>query len=149
MTPTGTLLRGREPGESLESLESPFAHPAAVKPGDTIWLRGGTYTGRFTSQLRGEPNKPIIVRQYPGERVTIDGNDGVESPTINVRGSYTWFWGFEITNSNTDPLSVPPATSRQSAARASTCSVAGPRLINLVVHDTGQGVLVDGRRSGR
>src|SRR5262245_30455330 len=43
-------------------------HPAAVKPGDTIWLRGGTYRGAFSSHLQGSPGNWITVRQYPGER---------------------------------------------------------------------------------
>ena len=108
VSPTG-ISSGDGSAGSPWSLAKAFTHPAAVKPGDTIWLRGGTYTGRFTSQLRGEPNKPIIVRQYPGERATIDANDGVELPTINLRGSYTWLWGFEVTNSNTTRSAVPPA----------------------------------------
>src|SRR5437870_1781385 len=36
--------------------------PAA--PGDTIWLRGGTYEGHFVSELRGATTMPILVRQY-------------------------------------------------------------------------------------
>jgi hypothetical protein len=40
-----------------------LAQPAAVQPGDTIWLLGSTYAGSFTA-------------------------------------SWTWFWGFEVTNSN-------------------------------------------------
>ncbi len=56
-------------------LQTALNHPSAVKPGDTIWLRGGTYTGApFTSNLNGTSASPIIVRQYPGERATIDGN---------------------------------------------------------------------------
>jgi hypothetical protein len=50
-----------------------LAHPASVKPGDTIWLRGGTYKGKFAGVLRGTAAAPIVVRAYPGERVTIDG----------------------------------------------------------------------------
>ena len=31
------------------SLTFALSHPLDVQPGDTIWLRGGTYTGNFTS----------------------------------------------------------------------------------------------------
>ncbi len=56
-------------------LQTALNQPSAVKPGDTIWLRGGTYTGApFTSYLNGTSANPIIVRQYPGERARIDGN---------------------------------------------------------------------------
>ena len=82
-------------------LATALAQPSAVKPGDTIWLRGGTYRGHFTSTLKGGANKPVIVRQYGSERATLDGNDGTNSVTLLVKGSDTWFWGFEITNSNT------------------------------------------------
>src|SRR5687768_4789276 len=45
---------------------------AAIRPGDTLWLRGGTYRGDFTSRLTGTADAPITVRQYPGERAIID-----------------------------------------------------------------------------
>src|SRR6478752_7652244 len=82
-------------------LETALDQPSAVKPGDTIWLRGGTYTGHFVSALKGTKNKPIVVRQYPGERATIDGNYGGNEVTLIVNGQYAWFWGFEVTNSDT------------------------------------------------
>src|SRR5690349_857974 len=69
-------------------LQTALGQPAAVKAGDTIWLRGGTYTGHFTSSLKGEKGRPIIVRQYPGERATIDGNYGGNAVTLIVNGRY-------------------------------------------------------------
>lgn len=48
-------------------------HPAAVRPGDTIWLRGGLYSGTFTSRLSGSAANPIVVRSYPGEWAKVDG----------------------------------------------------------------------------
>src|SRR5512142_489791 len=57
-------------------LQTALNQPSAVHPGDTIWLRGGTYVGHFTSSLNGNSSSPITVRQYAGERATIDGNDG-------------------------------------------------------------------------
>lgn len=41
-------------------------------PGDTVWVRGGLYLAPFTSHLRGTPLEPIVVRNYPGERVVLD-----------------------------------------------------------------------------
>src|SRR5688572_20077343 len=55
-------------------LQTALNHPAAVKPGDTIWLRGGSYKGAYRSNLAGAAGAPIIVRQYPGERAILDGN---------------------------------------------------------------------------
>lgn len=122
------------------SLTAALAHPAAVKPGDTIWLRGGVYYGMFTSKLQGTQGAPIIVRQYPGETAILDQNDSRNGAILRVEGGWTWFWGFEIRNSNpTRVLSV--AGSNPDERRANSVDVYGDavKLINLIIHDTGQG----------
>ena len=60
------------PGTLREPLSLTRALSAAgpARPGDTIWLHRGTYPGAYTSTLTGQPDKPIIVRQWPGERAT-------------------------------------------------------------------------------
>src|SRR5436305_15174765 len=76
-------------------LATALAGPASVLPGDTIWLRGGTYRGAFTSKLAGTATAPITVRQFRNERATIDG--GANGPVIlSIEGQYAWFWGFEV-----------------------------------------------------
>jgi len=121
-------------------LTTALAHPASVKPGDTIWLRDGVYHGTFRSQLTGTPDKPIIVRQYPGERAVIDTGAIKSLAGIEVHGSDTWYWGFEIMSSNPEryvsqpgPWAVPD--------RVDGIDTLGPRLkfINLIIHDTAQG----------
>ncbi len=113
-----------------------FAHPAAVQPGDVLWLRGGTYTdgtGRrlLFSKLKGTAEQPIIVRGRPGERVVVDGG-------IAIEGESTWFWGFEITSSQTvreaDANGVIPMND------AINCRAPNTKLINLIIHDTRQGM---------
>ena len=94
-----------------------------VQPGDTIWLRAGTYgsgegNSDYHATLNGTASAPIIVRQYPGERATINGD-------IAVDGSYTWYWGFELKNTNTSTQDIQGINSH--------CP--GCRFINLVVHD--------------
>jgi hypothetical protein len=123
-------------------LQTSLSQPSTVHPGDTIWLRGGTYTGAFTSVLTGAPNQPIIVRQYPGERAVLDAatsnaNLVTNVHTLNVEGAYAWYWGFEVTNSN---------TTRQTNVvynnfRGDGVWVTGAntKFINLIVHDTDQG----------
>ncbi len=98
-------------------LATALAQSTAV-PGDTIWLRGGTYLGAFTSSLTGTATTPIIVRQYPGERATING-------TMTINGAYTWYWGFEIANTNPNTANVTGLNS----------SAPGSKFINLVLHD--------------
>src|SRR5438309_1722776 len=74
-----------------------------VHPGDTIWLRAGTYAGAFHSELTGTAAAAIVVRQYPGERAILDGRGATSSsissatgststPTPGVAGSTTSMW---------------------------------------------------------
>lgn len=44
-----------------------------VAPGDTICLRGGVYREQVYCAVSGQPDAPITVRSYPGERVILDG----------------------------------------------------------------------------
>src|SRR5690242_5429612 len=63
------------------SISSPFDLATALsgnspaRGGDTIWLRGGTYVGAYTSYLNGTTTAMITVRPYATERVIIDGNN--------------------------------------------------------------------------
>jgi hypothetical protein len=106
-----------------------------VRPGDTVFLRRGTYRGNFTSHLTGTPSLPIIVRAYPGERVTLDGAASPAEATLLVRGSDTTYWGFEITNSD-------PRRAGGVASRGTGVDIYGPRtkFVNLVIHDVQTGI---------
>ena len=87
----------------------------------------------FVSSLSGTAAAPIIVRNYQGQRATLSGNQ--DFAVLYASGSYTWFWGLEITTSCAG-RGVPGNI---------TCAVGvgayGPDLkfINLIVHDTMQG----------
>jgi hypothetical protein len=94
-----------------------------VPPGSTIWLhdgiyRNGTFHGGYWSNLHGTYGAPILVRQYPGARVTVTN-------FLYVAGAHAWFWGFEVVN--TEPQ----------GGYVLGVNVRGPgtRLIHLVVHD--------------
>jgi hypothetical protein len=130
------------------TLDSPWDLPTAlaqgpgrteVTPGNTIWLRGGRYTGNFISDLNGTADAPIIVRQYPGERAILDKNAADASVSgLKVRGSYTWYWGFEIVNSYADRNRRAPSGDVDTW-RGSGVNIYGPnnKFINLVSHDNG------------
>ena len=95
-----------------------------VEPGDTVWLRGGTYEGTYTSRLVGTAQVPVLVRQWPGERATIDGS-------LLILGSDVWVWGIEVIN--TDPVSLDVQAVNLMAPRG--------KLINLIIHDaSGDGI---------
>ena len=112
-------------------LKTAMSQPAAVRAGDTIWLRGGTYRGGFTSLLKGTAASPITVRPYPGEHVRIDlhnsasGSDG----DVNIRGDYVEFRDLEIMSSKTGP--------RVASNDRGNFNDYGSynKFINLVIHD--------------
>jgi hypothetical protein len=54
-------------------LQTALNQPSVVQPGATIYMRGGTYKGKFKSSLNGSAASPITVRSYPGEWAVIDG----------------------------------------------------------------------------
>ncbi|MBC7820241.1 MAG: hypothetical protein IAG10_25435 [Planctomycetaceae bacterium] len=44
-----------------------------LKPGDTLYLRSGTYYERPVLSRSGTAEAPVTIRSYPGESVVIDG----------------------------------------------------------------------------
>lgn len=112
-----------------------LAQPTAVKPGDTILLAAGTYSGTsrdtFTSKLTGEPNKPIIVRPAEGAHAVIQ-------PSLNLAaGGYVWFRDLEVMNPDTKEYA------RTEHGRAPAVWIRGThdvKLINLLIHEGGQGI---------
>src|SRR5678815_5463780 len=54
-------------------LQTALSQPGSVGPGATIYLRGGTYKGIFTSSLTGSAASPIVVKSFPGEWARTDG----------------------------------------------------------------------------
>ena len=93
-----------------------------LAPGDTVWLREGTYAGTFRTALAGAPGSPIVFRQYPGERATLDGGLRVDGPDVV-------FWGFEIMQSAPLSNGTLPALEAHGART---------KFINLVIHDAAQ-----------
>jgi hypothetical protein len=130
---TGTL-------ENPWDLQTALNHPAAVKPGYTIWLRGGVYNGLFVGKLRGTSGAPITVRNYNGERATLAYANAIATDAIltsATANSYTNYWGLEIVNTNlTRQFNVSGSHGR---ATGFTVFGANNKFINMVVHDAGNG----------
>jgi len=119
-------------------LQTALNQPSAVQPGDTIWLREGVYGNGatiFTSNLNGSSVQPVIVRQYPNERATVNGG-------IKVYGSNTWFWGFEVTNKAIRDRNSNIGGQNPPSNFPTAFTVFGPgtKFINLLVHDTAEGL---------
>jgi len=125
-----------------------------VHPGDTIWLRGGTYHGVFSSNLNGalgagvnDPTTKIHVRQFPGEIAVIDGGATNIDYLLQIVGTYTWFWDITLTSSSTDRTSTVPDSYPTDLQRPydavqiyqSGNSGTGCIFINMIVKNCGQG----------
>lgn len=62
--PFGTIARGMQ----------------AAQPGDTVFLRGGTYRETLSSVRSGLPGQPITVASYNNEVVYLSASDVVDGP---------------------------------------------------------------------
>jgi len=128
-TNSGSIASPWDLQTALADNSQPANKNFSAKPGDTIWLRGGTYgTGGstlFSCRLRGTEGKQMILRGCAGERAIIDGG-------ISGDGSWTTFWGFEITNSS-------PLRKVQAAYRPAGINMIGRGLkaVNMIIHDVG------------
>jgi len=123
------------------TLQTALDQPAALNPGDTVWLRGGTYTGHFSSHIEATSSNPIKVRAYPGERPRINGNYGGNEDTFSIHGSYTWYWGLEIYNSSGQRWSNTPSDPPAKLGEGVVVIGDHIKLIHLTIHDTAQGIL--------
>jgi len=120
-----------------------LTNSSVVEPGDTIWLRGGTYgvgTNVYMCRLIGTSNNPIIVRNYRGERAIIDGGI-LDAVPYKGNGSYTTFWGFEIT--------CTTARTNEVAGRTYGFQLggSGQKVINMTIHDTSEACIGFGTTS--
>ena len=130
-------------------------NPGAVKPGDTIWARGGIYIPENPSwpslecYLQGSSNAPIIVRAYPGERPIFQehpqyNNTYDQTILFQQTGGYVWFWGIEIRSTNTaryaSVTGSDPTYAQLPLPNSVDIEAVGDKLINMIIHDTRGGV---------
>ena len=73
-------------------------------PGDTLYVREGTYVETVVITRSGTVTSPIVIMAYPGEEPVIDGQDKLPSrdwgDLVVLRGDYIHMSGFEVKNSN-------------------------------------------------
>lgn len=111
----------------------------ALKAGDTLLLRGGTYNQIMTIRANGDKDNYITVKNYPKEKAVIDGK-GVTVPRtlglVGFRGaSFIKVSGIEVRNSNQNGV----------IAYSNSTHIV---LKNLSVHDNaGSGIMFNGVKS--
>lgn len=90
-----------------------------VKPGDTIYVRGGTYPEYIPQQISGTQGNHITYRNYPGETPIItDAGDGRSWRWQIVDQSYLRIEGFTFRNYTKGALQI-----RATSAEASYIEV--------------------------
>jgi hypothetical protein len=128
-------------GTQLAPWDLAHALQGAVAPGETLYLRGGTYKTTndlgFFTHLAGTQTKPIHVRPYPGEKVTIDGGLRFMAPTQDL-----WLWDMEVIVSEPRVPKEQATTHDPQRQWGGINLDAGPRckIINCVVRGNSQGI---------
>ena len=132
-------------------LQSALTQTAAVHPGDTIWVHGGSYINptngqdhvAWMSTISGTAAQPVIVSAYPGEHPSLDGANSQQNDILRVVGSNVWFIGLEIFSSSVNRYSpsggsFPPSSEIDRGICVSITqdqAIAGVKLINCILHD--------------
>lgn len=100
-------------------------------PGDTIYLRDGTYAGGLTTDLNGSAGNPITLRPYQSERPIISTSTAA-TVLLNVYGQDITIQGIEFQNT----------AANRSITRGAALMVFAPRtkIIGCIIHDTGIGI---------
>ncbi|GAA0370481.1 right-handed parallel beta-helix repeat-containing protein [Bacillus horti] len=89
------------------TVDSPLDLETAIRyvlPGETVFMRGGTYTPSSMITIRkeysGEEGKRKTLAPYNGERVIIDGQESLNN-VLQLQADYWHLYGFEITRAQT------------------------------------------------
>lgn len=101
-----------------------------VIPGDIIYLRGGVYSGEFTSLFSGDKSTLVTVKPYPGETVIIDGK-------MTINGDYTRWEDIIFRYSGWETRTTAEAGSPESMPITKRLTVFGNHneIINCTMHD--------------
>lgn len=62
----------KQPGSKSKPWKTLGHSVKQLKPGDTLYLRGGTYHERVVVTVSGTPERPITIRSYRGELAILD-----------------------------------------------------------------------------
>lgn len=84
-----------------------------LAPGDTLYLRQGSYVQTWSVGVSGTAASPITISAYPGESAVIDGNYTLPVTLYfflaTVSGNYINVKNLEVTRSNQDAFIVTGA----------------------------------------
>jgi hypothetical protein len=112
------------------SLDKALGNTSPATAGDTIYLRGGTYTA-IRSFVSGASGNPVTIQSYGSEWAKLTATVTNER-ALWIEGHHAVYKNFECLNSSTNRVDD----------RTATVDVFGHnnKLINLVIHDGGIGI---------
>jgi hypothetical protein len=128
-----------------------------VKPGDTVWLRGGTYTSNspidadslWRTDVSGSNGNNVTFRSYPNEWAILDGAANAVTTCLKFHSTYVTFRDFQVCSSATDRTanddsSNPPGINSPHTAiqndQSFGSSGTGCKAINMIVKNCGEGI---------
>jgi len=90
------------PGTQMQPFRTISAGVNVLVPGDTLYVRAGTYHEIFDVRASGTPNERITISAYPGEQPIIDGQNTLPGDylgyMVTLRGDHITLDGFEVKN---------------------------------------------------
>ena len=75
------------PGSRVRPFATVQKAADVMAPGDTCWVRGGTYRETVALKRSGQEGKPLRFAAYPGEVVTLSGTEPLECKWQAHQGS--------------------------------------------------------------
>ena len=142
VSPDGVPTAAGTQADPLD-LQTALLNNNIVQDGNTLWLMEGIYKGTFTSELRGSENNLIKVKPYPGKYVAIDTTDAPSGSGLLINGSWTEYYGIEVTSHDGNRVSrVDNSSNPSDITLNGGVSIIGStnKVINFVSHDNVSGI---------
>lgn len=70
-----------------------------LKPGDTLYIRAGTYPLGIFVNTKASPQAPITIAAYPNEKVLFRGNGSARNNDFRIRGNWIIIKNIELMRS--------------------------------------------------
>jgi len=103
-----------------------------ISPGETVYLRGGTYTGDYEIDVSGTAEGQITFEPYQDEQVIINGSLQINGDYITINGKYQLI----VTNLSITERYYPYDTFPDWIKQGIVVYGNGVNIINCIVHDT-------------
>lgn len=142
-----TVIRGRGATVRVTDTASLTSALAAAKPGQTIEMADGTYSGQFAINTAGRPSNPITLTG--SRKAILNGGDIGNGYTLHLTGASNWqLVGFSVTGGQKGVMADRTSHTLFSGLDVGNTGQEAVHLLNFstnnivqstVIHDTGKG----------